>query len=142
VDYGEVYKPSAKRLERKVMSDAYALSVKREQHRTKIQWFFEVMLDKLVSNSHKGFWDNLELQYLSMRLTQEREELRRAIGKKESAENVAKEAADVANFAMMIADRYRILQEAENHCDGSRCTFNQDGTCYCHCASCRYSTEK
>ena len=93
------------------MSNEYELSIKREQHRTKIQWFFEVMLDKLVANSHKGFWDKTELRYLSMRLTQEREELRRAIEENKSAEEVAKEAADVANFAMMIADRYRILQD-------------------------------
>lgn len=43
------------------------------------------------------------MQYLSMRLTQEREELRRAVAAGDPVE-IRREACDVANFAMMIAD--------------------------------------
>jgi len=42
-----------------------------------------------------------------MRLTQEREELRRAVDRGDPQE-VLREAADVANFAMMLADLVRI----------------------------------
>lgn len=71
-----------------------------------VQWFAEQMENKLNKNSHKGSWDNCELQYLSMRLTQERQELRRAIARGNSDEIIA-ECADIGNFAMMIAEYFK-----------------------------------
>ncbi len=73
----------------------------------RIAGFFQAMVAKLDANSHKRGWEHCEYQYLSMRLTQEREELRRAIERGAPVEEVIREAADVANFAMMVADVYR-----------------------------------
>jgi len=61
---------------------------------------------KLCKNDHKDHWSGMSLQYLSMRLTQERKELERAI-KSKDAIKIVEECADVANFAMMIADNAR-----------------------------------
>lgn len=61
---------------------------------------------KLRQNDHKGLWDGCTLRYLSMRLTQEKNELIRAV-MEERYQDVLNEAADVCNFAMMIADNYR-----------------------------------
>lgn len=65
------------------------------------------MEQKLKENSWKGGWKNCDLQYLSMRLTQEKKELIKAVKDKKSKEEVWREAADVANFAMMIADNFK-----------------------------------
>ena len=75
--------------------------------------FVAAMEAKLKKNSWKDPWYNCSLQYLSMRLTQERKELRRAMTRRDAHE-VLKEAADVANFAMMLADVYRRKMEEEN----------------------------
>lgn len=72
-------------------------------NRASVNWFSSRMEAKLAANDHKGGWRNCELQYLSMRLTQERKELTDAIASKD-AERIINECADIANFAMMIAD--------------------------------------
>ena len=73
-----------------------------------IQWFAILMQGKLNENAHKGNWDNCEMGYLRRRLSQEVAELKRALDKHKrgnaTAEDVRNECADVANFAMMIAD--------------------------------------
>lgn len=66
-------------------------------------WFAREMEKRLEANDHKTGWGSCSLQYLSMRLTQERRELERAI-KNKDIKNVIEECADIANFAMMIAD--------------------------------------
>lgn len=71
--------------------------------RQSVATFAQAMEEKLRENDHKGGWRACDMQYLSMRLTQEREELRRAVERGDS-EEVLREAADVANFCMMIAD--------------------------------------
>ena len=71
--------------------------------RPEVTNFADAMEAKLRKNDYKGHWHYTGLQYLSMRLTQEREELRRAVDRG-NPEEVLNEAADVANFAMMIAD--------------------------------------
>ena len=68
-----------------------------------LTWFTNQMAKKLAINSHKGGWKNMSHGDLLRRLGQETAELRRAI-KKGKATNITAEAADVANFAMMIAD--------------------------------------
>lgn len=76
--------------------------------RESVRWFAERMEEKLKANDHKGGWrnGNCTLQYLSMRLTQERKELKKAIASMDK-ELIIKECADIANFAMMIADLQR-----------------------------------
>ena len=73
----------------------------------RIAWFVDAMVRKLDQNSHKEGWEGCTLQYLSMRLTQEREELRRAIERRDLPGEVTAECADIALFSMMIADVYR-----------------------------------
>jgi glutathionyl-hydroquinone reductase len=79
--------------------------VVEKQVRNSVDWFSKQMERKLKKNDHKGGWRNCELQYLSMRLTQERKELTEAIASKDF-QKIIDECADIANFAMMIADRF------------------------------------
>jgi NTP pyrophosphatase (non-canonical NTP hydrolase) len=71
--------------------------------RPEVALFALEMERKLQENDHKGGWSRCTKQYLSMRLTQEREELRRAV-ERGDPNDIRREAADVANFAMMLAD--------------------------------------
>jgi NTP pyrophosphatase (non-canonical NTP hydrolase) len=70
----------------------------------------ELMNQKLDANSAKGGWDECTTEYLCARLAEEVGELIavaiRDRGLPPSARRaaIAGEAADVANFAMMIAD--------------------------------------
>jgi NTP pyrophosphatase (non-canonical NTP hydrolase) len=68
-----------------------------------VKSFALAMETKLKENDWKRGWEYCSMQYLSMRLTQEREELRKAVERGNPVE-VLREAADVANFCMMIAD--------------------------------------
>ncbi len=75
------------------------------KYRSAVIWFAEQMERKLAKNDHKGGWKNCELQYLSMRLTQERKELYDAIESKD-AQRIIDECADVSNFCLMLADKF------------------------------------
>jgi NTP pyrophosphatase (non-canonical NTP hydrolase) len=79
-----------------------------------VLWFAEEMEKKLALNRHKGgpaAWRKDGPFELVWRIEQEKEELIVAlahwirVGGKEALADVIKEAADVANFAMMIADQ-------------------------------------
>jgi len=72
------------------------------------------MVLKLAENRFKSHWDYETLQFFSMRLTQEKKELMRAVQSGASAEDVWREAADIANFAAMLADNYA-KGNFENH---------------------------
>lgn len=87
-----------------------------------VQVFAQEMERKLSLNRHKGdregrpYDDDPDLTYggwlhdepyqLHWRILEELDELRRAITSGASFEDVAAEAADVANMAMMMADAY------------------------------------
>jgi len=73
--------------------------------RGEVVWFAEHMEGQLRENDHKGVdgWKTMSLKWLMHRLRQEINELERAIA---GEKNVIEEAADVANFAMMIADNF------------------------------------
>ena len=75
--------------------------------------FALAMEAKLRVNDHKMHWRFLDMRTLSRRLTQEREELRRAVEIGDPAE-VLREAADVANFCMMTADMVRRYPKTPN----------------------------
>ncbi|MDD9878735.1 MAG: tyrosine-type recombinase/integrase [Magnetovibrio sp.] len=69
------------------------------------------MREKLAENSgRKRTFIGADLQFLSMRITQEKGELVRAVQDGKSVEEVWREAADVANFAAMIALNYELRQ--------------------------------
>jgi len=87
-----------------VITQAQALLIDEgNKIRFELQKFTELMEEKLQQNDYKGGWKNCNTQQLLSYLKGETLELEQAIidGNKE---NIVKEAADVANFAMMIAD--------------------------------------
>jgi NTP pyrophosphatase (non-canonical NTP hydrolase) len=73
--------------------------------------FAEEMESKLKANDHKGGWRNDSPWALLERLREEEEELATAIARCASPEEIRAEAANVANFAMMIADVFEALEE-------------------------------
>ena len=75
--------------------------------------FSSWMLLKLRSNKHKAHWDTVESPWLLNRLEVELDELRDAL-LTGSNMDVIKECADVANFAMMIADKHGTKQKQED----------------------------
>lgn len=84
--------------------------------RESVEWFSGKMEQKLKANTHKGGWGESELGWLFVRLKEEVEELHNAIndrviptpffGVSHTEEEIIQECADVANFAMMIADKF------------------------------------
>lgn len=72
-----------------------------------VSWFAEQMERKLRENDHKGGWNNCDALYLIGRINQEMDELQAAIMDGEGPFEIAREAVDVANYAMMIADQAR-----------------------------------
>lgn len=70
--------------------------------RPEVQWFAERMEERLKANEWKGGWQGLNFLYLLALLMEEMGELARAV-LEEPADEVIHECADVASFAMMIA---------------------------------------
>lgn len=77
-------------------------------------WFADAMGSRLEENQHKGGWHDETFAYLLTRLRQETRELADELKKADamtlstvngeaSRGRIAQEAADVANFAYMIA---------------------------------------
>ena len=73
-----------------------------EEYAGDIWIFVNRMLGKLQANVHKGHWDDVKVLDALKGLQDEMRELESAIDNEE-AENVHKEAADVANFAMILS---------------------------------------
>ena len=76
----------------------------------------QAMEHKLRANDHKGQWGTYGMAYgpyFLARLREEVAELEAAILAGESPRAVLMEAADVANFALILADSY--AKEAEEH---------------------------
>lgn len=76
--------------------------------RESVKWFAEQMENKLKENDKKGGWDDCNIYWLIQRIREEINELLSAVNLNRdlgaTKENIIREAADVANFAMMIAD--------------------------------------
>jgi NTP pyrophosphatase (non-canonical NTP hydrolase) len=82
--------------------------------RPEVLAFAQAMEVELRENDGKGGWEDCGTEWLLHRMTEERRELTEAVkrrhaalgatSKRETAAAVLSEAADVANFAMMIAD--------------------------------------
>lgn len=81
--------------------------------RVELARFVEHMEAKLAANDHKAHWSGSTDSYLLMRLMQEVRELQKALEAFESGIGIVEECADVANFAMMIADRRLALMSAD-----------------------------
>lgn len=78
-----------------------------EWTRPKVLVFARIMEEKLRENDHKGGWENDGIRPLLKRLDEEAVELHGIIARRKEGgleRGIGREAADVANFAMMIAD--------------------------------------
>lgn len=86
------------------------MSEEKQKVREAIAKFSLIMEEKLKENDHKGQdyeWRTNSIYSLMNRLVMESGELATAINMGLPPEMVEREAADVANFVMMIADTYR-----------------------------------
>jgi hypothetical protein len=92
------------------------VSATPEQQRDKLiqwmeslTWFSGRMSGKMLKNLHKSGWRGLPIEYLRWRLGEEVKELDEALAshKFNSQDDIVNECADIANFAMMIADVVR-----------------------------------
>ncbi len=72
--------------------------------REEVKMFANAMERQLQYNDHKEHWSNFPQEYLFQRLLEEVSELYEAMNEGLDGEDMLDEAADVANFAMMIAD--------------------------------------
>jgi len=71
------------------------------QIRSSVQHMAALMELQLTANDHKGGWQSVTEYSLYHRLLEEVAELYEALF---TRRNIGKEAADIANYAMMIAD--------------------------------------
>jgi len=76
----------------------------REALRPEVLAFAQLMERQLRANDHKPGWKNDDPAALSRRIAQEHAELQDTMRQCRGAEAIGKEAADVANFSMMVAD--------------------------------------
>lgn len=90
--------------------------------RPSVAWFATKMEEKLAINDHKGGWKKCEIDWLIERIEAELEELKHVYGFRKadwgrsvgegiqfvdiSNEAIISECADIANFAMMVADKF------------------------------------
>lgn len=70
--------------------------------------FANHMFTKMRQNRHKAHWSTVTNSWLLERLKEEVQELEDAM--RGNSDNVPMEAADVANFAAMIADNYKVTK--------------------------------
>jgi hypothetical protein len=80
-------------------------------HRREVELFSDAMEQSLRANDWKGGWKDCSTRYLFRRLQQELAELELSLNTQQHSNLVAGEAVDVANFAMMIADREGNLEQ-------------------------------
>jgi len=75
--------------------------------RKEVAEFAESMEARLVEHEYKGGWQECSIDFLISQLRLNVAHLQIAIHAGASKERLIKQAADVANYAMMIADRWR-----------------------------------
>jgi hypothetical protein len=91
----------------------YDLAFEVDRPRLEVQRFAMAMERKLRQNDHKGGWDQMSGDELLERLDEEVDELKKVLHpmRKRQPQLVLKEAVDVANFCMFIADNHGALKE-------------------------------
>lgn len=72
--------------------------------RPEVLRFAQAMEEELRRNDHKGGWKNMTDVSLILRIQEECDELKMVTWNDRPAREILSEAADVANFAMMLAD--------------------------------------
>lgn len=85
-----------------------------QQYRTTVRQFAFAMEGRLRENDHKGGWQESDWRYLMARLREEIAELEDAHYHAYPKAEISREAADVANFAMMIADVFGDLDHYDH----------------------------
>ncbi len=85
-----------------------------ENVRPELVRFFDAMVYKLHRNKHKGKWENVRLGMALPKIRAEINELQEAISNGNTFE-VILEAADVANWALIIANVALEVYEHEAH---------------------------
>jgi len=96
-------------------------SKRKNPVRPEVAEFALAMEHELRNNDGKGGWEEEEFDYLLRRLREETDELERVLfTRKHTAgglSRVRNEAADVANFAMMISDNFKrlVAEESEDN---------------------------
>lgn len=75
-------------------------------YESSVVWFVQYMFNKLRQNEHKKHWRELSEDWLLEALNSEVGELSFALSSGDK-DDIIYECADVANFAMMIADKQR-----------------------------------
>ena len=90
------------------------------------------MEEKLRQNEHKGGWNACDHEYLLNRLLDEYQELVKAVAEYD-AEAILEEAADVANFCVMIVDNV-FGDMRKSHNDATIPEKGETAGCYrcCH----------
>ncbi|NBJ13243.1 hypothetical protein [Microvirga arsenatis] len=88
----------------KLLAEAEAAASMVSYLRPEVLAFALLMEQQLRANDHKPGWKNDAPVVLMDRLHEEAAELHEALKQGDYREHIALEAADVANFAMMIAD--------------------------------------
>lgn len=68
-----------------------------------IKNFVDAMVYKLAKNAHKGRWETTDLNQARMLMDKEIDELDEALALKNNTVEMLLEAADVANFALILA---------------------------------------
>lgn len=96
------------------MTDRKTSNKEKPRWRPEVIWFADAMERKLHINEHKGGWEGFEPEILLRRLREETNELKKVLSShsgissscipEPEKQRILDEAADVANFAMMIAD--------------------------------------
>jgi NTP pyrophosphatase (non-canonical NTP hydrolase) len=79
------------------------LSGDMAQYGPDIRRFVDAMVYKLERNAHKGRWENLTLSNAFQLLLGEVQELQEEVNGDQNMVRTMLEAADVANFALMVA---------------------------------------
>ncbi|MBK5474390.1 hypothetical protein JFU54_28820 [Bacillus sp. TH19] len=83
--------------------------------RNEVIWFAECMESKLQENDHKGGWKQCGKYWLFERMQEEITELLQELSRfgndAKNEDMIIRECADIANFAMMIADKVREQSE-------------------------------
>lgn len=87
-----------------------ALDETKEIVRESVKWFSEQMERKLAQHDDRPGWKGEDFEYLLIRLMGELGELCN-LPPNSDLQTVIDEAADVANFAMMISDNARTLMQ-------------------------------
>jgi hypothetical protein len=107
--------------------------VRQAQYEPAVKNFGAAMIGKLVVNHDKGGWEACDMQYLFRRLQEEILELQHAVHHGADPARVLGEAADVANFAMMITENHKAEHDAvswANLLKDSDINFNLEGPTY------------